>query len=54
MTKDLVTVITVVYNLIANGRKESFIQAVDSVNNQTYEEIEHLVIDGASNDGTVS
>ncbi len=49
----LVSVITVIYNLIKAGRKEAFCRAVDSVQNQTYSNIEHIIIDGASNDGTL-
>lgn len=48
-----VTVITVAYNLIKNGRKEYFKQMVNSIRSQTYSNIEHIIIDGASNDGTV-
>ena len=47
-----ITVITVTYNLIKNGRKEFFKQCLESVHNQTYPNIEHLIIDGASTDGT--
>ena len=49
----LVTVITVVYNIIENGRKDFLIQNFESVHNQTYKNIEHLIIDGASTDGTI-
>lgn len=52
MDKPLVTVVTVTYNLIENDRKESFIKALASVQNQTYKNIEHIIIDGASQDGT--
>ena len=48
-----ITVITVTYNLIKNGRKEFFKQCLESVHNQTYQNIEHLIIDGASTDGTL-
>lgn len=48
-----VTVITITYNLINAGRKEFFRQCVESVHNQSYENIEHIVIDGASSDGTL-
>lgn len=51
--KPLVTIVTVTYNLIENNRKESFIRALESVHNQTYNNIEHLIIDGSSNDGTL-
>ena len=49
----LVTVITAAYNLIKCGRKDTFRQTVESVQCQTYKNIEHIVIDGASNDGTI-
>ncbi len=51
--KPLVTVVTITYNLINAGRKEYFIQCLKSVHNQTYQNIEHIIIDGASNDGTI-
>lgn len=51
--KPLVTVVTITYNLIKNGRREQFIQSLESVQNQTYDNIEHIIIDGASDDGTV-
>ncbi|MGL4982868.1 MAG: glycosyltransferase family 2 protein [Treponemataceae bacterium] len=47
------TVITVTYNLINARRKDFFLQCVESVKNQTYKNIEHLIIDGASTDGTL-
>jgi glycosyltransferase involved in cell wall biosynthesis len=53
MKQPKVTVITATYNLIKNNRKDYFIQALESVHNQSYENIEHLVIDGASDDGTI-
>ena len=40
--------------MIANGREKFFRQMVESVQNQTYSEIEHWVIDGASDDGTLA
>ena len=48
-----ITVITVTFNLIKNGREAFFRQCVESVHNQTYPNIEHLIIDGASTDGTL-
>ena len=48
-----ITVITVTYNLLKNGRRDAFLQCLESVHNQTYPNIEHLIIDGASTDGTV-
>lgn len=51
--KPKVTIVTITYNLINAGRKEFFRQCVESVHNQTYENIEHIIIDGASTDGTL-
>lgn len=48
-----VTIINITYNIINAGRKDFFRQCVESVHNQTYENIEHIVIDGASTDGTL-
>lgn len=50
--RPLVTVITIVYNLLEANRKETFIRCLDSVHQQTYDRMEHLVIDGLSTDGT--
>ena len=50
---NLVTIVTVTHNLIEAGRKESFIKCIESVHGQTYKNIEHIVIDGASTDGTL-
>jgi glycosyltransferase len=52
-TKPIVTIVTVTFNLIKSGREKTFRQCLESVHNQTYDNIEHIVIDGASNDGTV-
>ncbi len=49
----LVTIVTVVFNLIKSGRKEFFEQNLKSVHDQTYGNIEHIIVDGASNDGTL-
>lgn len=51
--KPKVTIITITHNLIKAGRKKTFLQCIESVKNQTYENIEHIVIDGASTDGTI-
>jgi glycosyltransferase involved in cell wall biosynthesis len=48
-----VTVITVSYNLIENDREETFNDCLKSVHSQTHKNIEHIVIDGASTDGTI-
>ncbi len=49
----MVTVVTVVFNAIKNDRQEQLIQSLDSVQAQVGTTIEHVVIDGASPDGTV-
>ncbi len=46
--KPLVSIITVVFN-----RHEEVEQAIQSVLNQTYDNVEYIVIDGGSTDGTV-
>lgn len=53
METPIVTIVTVTYNLIKADRKDTFVKCVESVHNQTYPNVEHLVIDGASNDGTL-
>ncbi len=47
-----VTIVTITYNLIKAGRTDSFKQAVESVHRQNYDNIEHIIIDGASTDGS--
>jgi glycosyltransferase involved in cell wall biosynthesis len=51
MTK--ISIITVVFNPIQNGRKEMLLQAIDSVFGQDYQNKEHIIIDGSSTDGTI-
>lgn len=49
-----VTIVTCTYNLVKNLRVNSFYKMIDSINKQDYQgEIEHLIIDGASKDGTI-
>lgn len=48
MQKPLVTVITVCYNAI-----DTIEQTIQSVVSQTYSNIEYIVVDGASTDGTI-
>ncbi len=43
-----VSIITVVYN-----NRDTVKDAIESVLNQTYKNIEYIVIDGASTDGTI-
>jgi glycosyltransferase involved in cell wall biosynthesis len=49
--KPLISVITVVYNAIKNGKKLD--DAIESVLHQTYDNVEYIIIDGASTDGTI-
>jgi len=51
--KPLVAIVTITFNLMKAGREKYFRQNLESVRNQTYEKIEHIIIDGASTDGTV-
>ena len=51
--KPLLTVVTVILNIIKNKREVAFRNCVESVISQTCPGIEHLVIDGGSTDGTV-
>lgn len=51
--KPLVTIITITFNLIKSGREKTFRQCLESVHNQDYDNIEHVIIDGASKDGTI-
>lgn len=48
----LITVVTVTHNLIKNNREQTFEQCLRSVREQTYPNIKHIVVDGASKDGT--
>lgn len=52
MDNPRVTVITATYNIIQEKRESFFHTAIASVHSQTYANIEHLVIDGGSKDGT--
>jgi len=49
MSKPLISIITVVYN-----RRETLTLTLDSVVGQTYRQIEYIIIDGGSTDGTLA
>lgn len=49
----LVSVVTVTFNLVKNGRIALFRECLESVHGQTYGNVEHIVVDGGSADGTV-
>ena len=48
-----ITVVTVCYNVIEAGRREMFLQCLTSVQAQHGVSLEHLIVDGASTDGTL-
>ncbi len=48
-----VTVVTVVFNIVRAERVEHFRECMESVRKQTHPDIEHLIIDGPSTDGTL-
>lgn len=48
-----VSIITATYNLIKEGREKHFVEMFESVHQQTYADIEHVIIDGNSQDGSV-
>ncbi|MDU9006292.1 glycosyltransferase [Sedimentitalea todarodis] len=50
----LLSVITVTRNLIEAGRRELFREAMDCVQAQSYGQVEHVIFDGLSDDGTVA
>ena len=49
----LVTVVTICFNPLKHGRSNAFQVCINSIKNQTYPNVEHLIIDGNSQDGTV-
>lgn len=53
MNFPLVSIITVTLNCIKDGRKDFLIENFNTVHRQTYPKIEHIIVDGASTDGTV-
>lgn len=48
-----ITVITATYNLVENKRVKKIRQCIESVHNQTYSHVEHIIIDGGSDDGSL-
>ncbi|MDR2526569.1 MAG: glycosyltransferase [Rickettsiales bacterium] len=49
----LITIVTTTFNAAKQGRLEFFKQCIESVHNQTYKNIEHIVQDAGSADGTL-
>jgi glycosyltransferase involved in cell wall biosynthesis len=54
MARPLISVITVTLDLVRQERTETFRGAVECVQKQSFGEIEHVILDGASTDGTVA
>ncbi len=52
-SQPLVTVITTTWNIIRADRQDTLAECLESVHNQDYPNIEHLIIDAASDDGTL-
>jgi glycosyltransferase involved in cell wall biosynthesis len=52
--KPLVTIVTATFNLMKAGRENIFRKCLESVHDQTYESIDHIIVDGASTDGTLN
>jgi len=53
MDEPFVTVITPTHNLLENNQADAFNLLVELLDMQTYPNIEHLIMDNASTDGTV-
>ena len=49
----LVSVVTACFNPLKDGRKELFLKNLNSVQQQTGVSVEHIIVDGASTDGTL-
>ncbi|MCG7519239.1 glycosyltransferase family 2 protein [Ruegeria sp. Ofav3-42] len=49
----LISVITATYNLLSQGRQDSFREVIDCMARQGCARAEHIIQDGASTDGTV-
>lgn len=52
MTGPVISVITVARNLVEAGRQDTILEALDCVQRQSFHDIEHVVWDGMSDDGT--
>ena len=48
----LISIISPIFQLINSGRRDTFKQAFLSLHNQNNNEFEHIIVDGASTDGT--
>ncbi|WP_282027547.1 glycosyltransferase family 2 protein [Ruegeria faecimaris] len=50
----LISVITATYNLLSQGRQDSFREVIACMARQSCDRAEHIIQDGASDDGTVA
>ncbi len=50
----LISIVTVTWNLLQAGREQLFKDALACVQSQTFRDVEHIILDGASDDGTVA
>ncbi|MGI9392910.1 MAG: glycosyltransferase [Parvibaculales bacterium] len=53
MSVPKVSIITASFNLVKEGRGDSFLKLCQSVQEQSYDNIEHVIIDGGSEDGSL-
>lgn len=49
----MISVITPCLNIISDRREVFFRKMIESVHNQSYKKLEHIVVDGKSTDGTI-
>lgn len=47
-----ISIITPCKNIVSQGREEFFRRMMDSLSSQTFKDLEHIVVDGESQDGT--
>lgn len=52
-THPLISVVTACFNPLKDGRKDLFLKSLDSIQQQTGVSVEHIIVDGASTDGTL-
>lgn len=48
----MISVVTPCLNIISGGREDFFRKMMDSVRNQSYKDLEHIIVDNGSTDGT--
>ena len=52
-THPLISVVTACFNPLKDGRKDLFLKSLDSAQQQIGVSLEHIIVDGASTDGTL-